>query len=182
MMIEFGTTPTMGPARAGPRARDLGSRQRLGRCPQSPLGSPAHARGPGSTQAGRHRERGLDEDAAELPGTPRLNGADHVVDPILLRHFNSITSFANEVDRRNYALFVLDHLQERDDIYLITYRCEYVEAQEELIKIRANIQPSMASYRTQLLPQGDRNKEAISIYSNDWLYTCLLYTSPSPRD
>ncbi|QGH73840.1 tail tube completion protein [Vibrio phage vB_VhaM_VH-8] len=48
---------------------------------------------------------------------------------------------------------------------------EYVEAQEELIKIRANIQPSMASYRTQLLPQGDRNKEAISIYSNDWLYT-----------
>ena len=48
---------------------------------------------------------------------------------------------------------------------------EYVKAQEELIKIRANIQPSMASYRTQLLPQGDRNKEAISIYSNDWLYT-----------
>ena len=54
---------------------------------------------------------------------------------------------------------------------------EYVEAQEELVKIRANIQPSMASYRTQLLPQGDRNKEAITIYSNDWLYTSRSGTS-----
>ena len=37
--------------------------------------------------------------------------------------------------------------------------------------IRANIQPSMASYRTQLLPEGDRNKEAVTLFSNDWLYT-----------
>ena len=56
---------------------------------------------------------------------------------------------------------------------------EYVEAIEELVKIRANIQPSMASYRTQLLPQGDRNKEAITIYSNDWLYTARSGTTPA---
>ena len=48
---------------------------------------------------------------------------------------------------------------------------EYVESPSEVIIIKANIQPSMASYRTQLLPEGDRNKEAITIFSNDWLYT-----------
>lgn len=48
---------------------------------------------------------------------------------------------------------------------------EYVESTPQEIKIRANIQPSMSSFRTQLLPEGDRNKEAIAIYSNDWLYT-----------
>ena len=48
---------------------------------------------------------------------------------------------------------------------------EYIESPSEIIIIKANIQPSMASYRTQLLPEGDRNKEAITIFSNDWLYT-----------
>ena len=48
---------------------------------------------------------------------------------------------------------------------------EYIESPSEVIIIKANIQPSMASYRTQLLPEGDRNKEAITIFSNDWLYT-----------
>ena len=48
---------------------------------------------------------------------------------------------------------------------------EYLEAPEEELLIRANIQPAMSSFRTQLLPEGDRNKEAIAIYSNDWLYT-----------
>lgn len=48
---------------------------------------------------------------------------------------------------------------------------EYIKVPDEELFIRANIQPSMASYRTQLLPEGDRNKEAITIYSNDWLYT-----------
>lgn len=48
---------------------------------------------------------------------------------------------------------------------------EYIKTPDEEITIYANIQPAMASYRTQLLPEGDRNKEAISIYSNDWLYT-----------
>lgn len=48
---------------------------------------------------------------------------------------------------------------------------EWVETIKLEFTIRANIQPSMASYRTQLLPEGDRNKEAISVFSNDWLYT-----------
>ena len=48
---------------------------------------------------------------------------------------------------------------------------EYIESPSEIVIIKANIQPSMASYRTQLLPEGDRNKEAITIFSNDWLYT-----------
>lgn len=48
---------------------------------------------------------------------------------------------------------------------------EYVNALPEEVTIRANIQPAMSSFRTQLLPEGDRNKEAITIYSNDWLYT-----------
>lgn len=54
---------------------------------------------------------------------------------------------------------------------------EYIFASEEIIKIRANIQPSTASYRTKLLPEGDRNKEAITIYSNDWLYTAKSGTN-----
>lgn len=48
---------------------------------------------------------------------------------------------------------------------------EYLESPEVELFIRANIQPAMSSFRTQLLPEGDRNKEAIAIYSNDWLYT-----------
>lgn len=48
---------------------------------------------------------------------------------------------------------------------------EYVDSPSEIIIVKANIQPSMASYRTQLLPEGDRNKEAITLFSNDWLYT-----------
>ena len=40
-----------------------------------------------------------------------------------------------------------------------------------VVVVRANIQPSTFSYRTQLLDSGDRDKEALNIYSNDWLYT-----------
>ena len=54
---------------------------------------------------------------------------------------------------------------------------EYIESTPQEIKIRANIQPAMSSFRTQLLPEGDRNKEAITIYSNDWLYTTRSGTS-----
>jgi len=54
---------------------------------------------------------------------------------------------------------------------------EYINASPEELKIRANIQPAMSSFRTQLLPEGDRNKEAITIYSNDWLYTSRSGTS-----
>ena len=56
---------------------------------------------------------------------------------------------------------------------------EYIKQPDELVQIRANIQPSMSSFRTQLLPEGDRNKEAITIYSNDWLYTARSSTSSS---
>lgn len=48
---------------------------------------------------------------------------------------------------------------------------EWVKEVRSLIPIMANIQPSTFSYRTQLLPTGDREKEAISIFSNDWLHT-----------
>lgn len=54
---------------------------------------------------------------------------------------------------------------------------EYIESPKEIVIIKANVQPSMASYRTQLLPEGDRNKEAITIFSNDWLYTARSATS-----
>ena len=54
---------------------------------------------------------------------------------------------------------------------------EYITSVPIETKIRANIQPAMSSFRTQLLPEGDRNKEAITIYSNDWLYTARSSTS-----
>lgn len=60
---------------------------------------------------------------------------------------------------------------------------EYIESPSEIVIIKANIQPSMASYRTQLLPEGDRNKEAITIFSNDWLYTARsAVENPLPCD
>lgn len=48
---------------------------------------------------------------------------------------------------------------------------EWVKGVRRQVPIMANIQPSTFSYRTQLLPTGDREKEAISIFSNDWLHT-----------
>lgn len=48
---------------------------------------------------------------------------------------------------------------------------EWVPSVKEEIVIFANIQPSTFSYRTQLLPTGDRDKEALNIFSNDWLHT-----------
>lgn len=59
---------------------------------------------------------------------------------------------------------------------------EWIEAVHEVVVIKANIQPSMASYRTQLLPSGDREKEAISIYSNDWLYVARTGAKPKEAD
>ena len=58
---------------------------------------------------------------------------------------------------------------------------EYINSPPEEVVIRANIQPAMSSFRTQLLPEGDRNKEAITIYSNDWLYTARSSTSLPDR-
>ena len=48
---------------------------------------------------------------------------------------------------------------------------EWVEPVKGQVVVFANIQPSTFSYRTQLLPTGDREKEAVSIFSNDWLHT-----------
>ncbi len=48
---------------------------------------------------------------------------------------------------------------------------EWVPSPREVVTIYANIQPSTFSYRTQLLPSGDREKEALNIFSNDWLRT-----------
>ena len=48
---------------------------------------------------------------------------------------------------------------------------EWVKGVRRQVPVMANIQPSTSSYRTQLLPTGDREKEAISIFSNDWLHT-----------
>ena len=48
---------------------------------------------------------------------------------------------------------------------------EWVKQIRSQVIIMANIQPSTFSYRTKLLPSGDRDKEAIAIYSNDWLHT-----------
>ena len=38
---------------------------------------------------------------------------------------------------------------------------EYLEAPEVELSIRANIQPAMSSFRTQLLPEGDRTKKLL---------------------
>lgn len=59
---------------------------------------------------------------------------------------------------------------------------EWIPASKISMKIRANIQPSTFSYRTQLLSSGDRNKEAIAIYSNDWLYTANKGEQPLECD
>ena len=59
---------------------------------------------------------------------------------------------------------------------------EPVEAETAEITIRANIQPATMSYQTQLLPSGFREKEAIMIYSNDWLYTSVTEATPEKAD
>lgn len=59
---------------------------------------------------------------------------------------------------------------------------EWVEHPPEEVTIRANIQPSTFSYRTQLLPQGHREKEAIAIYSNEWLHVTRSGKNPIKAD
>ena len=48
---------------------------------------------------------------------------------------------------------------------------EWVIADRAIINIYANIQPSLLSYQSKMLPESEREKEAINIFSNDWLYT-----------
>ena len=59
---------------------------------------------------------------------------------------------------------------------------EWIAAKRIEVLIRANIQPNTASYRTQLLPVGDRDKEALAIYSNDWLHTARKGIDPLECD
>ena len=47
---------------------------------------------------------------------------------------------------------------------------EWVESESRTVTIIANIQPAMASYQSRMLPESEREKEAINIFSNDWLY------------
>ena len=47
---------------------------------------------------------------------------------------------------------------------------EWVESESRTVTIFANIQPAMASYQSRMLPESEREKEAINIFSNDWLY------------
>ena len=46
---------------------------------------------------------------------------------------------------------------------------DWVEGVTEDINIYANIQPATMSYQTKLLPEGFREKEAVMIYSDDWV-------------
>lgn len=59
---------------------------------------------------------------------------------------------------------------------------EWVETLLIEIPIIANIQPSTLSYRTQMLPTGEREKEAIAIFSNDWLYSARTGVQPIRSD
>lgn len=57
---------------------------------------------------------------------------------------------------------------------------EWVEGSVEIIKIFANIQPAFSFYQTSLLPQGDRDKEAIWGSSEHWVYTAQSGGNLSP--
>ena len=59
---------------------------------------------------------------------------------------------------------------------------EFVEGSVKIVPIRANIQPSTLSYRTQLLPSGDRDREAIAIYSNQWVNVSSKGVNPISPD
>lgn len=59
---------------------------------------------------------------------------------------------------------------------------EWIPAPKVEVPIYANIQPSTFSYRTQLLPTGDKDKEAIAIFSNDWVYTASSGENPVECD
>lgn len=59
---------------------------------------------------------------------------------------------------------------------------EWIPSVTEEITIYANIQPSTLSYRTQMLPSGDREKEAIAIFSNDWLHIARTGSKPIKAD
>lgn len=59
---------------------------------------------------------------------------------------------------------------------------EWIEAIQVPLEIYANIQPSTLSYRTQMLPSSEREKEAIAIFSNDWLHVTRTGDNPLEAD
>lgn len=48
---------------------------------------------------------------------------------------------------------------------------EWVSAELEVIEIFANVQPAFSMNQTRLLPEGDRDKQAVWGSSNDWVYS-----------
>ena len=59
---------------------------------------------------------------------------------------------------------------------------EWVQADRVVINIYANIQPSLLSYQSKMLPESEREKEAIAIFSNHHLYTARTGNPPLEAD
>ena len=59
---------------------------------------------------------------------------------------------------------------------------EWVQADRAIINIYANIQPSLLSYQSKMLPESEREKEAIAIFSNHHLYTARTGNVPLEAD
>ena len=59
---------------------------------------------------------------------------------------------------------------------------EWVQADRAIISIYANIQPSLLSYQSKMLPESEREKEAIAIFSNHHLYTARTGSVPLEAD
>lgn len=59
---------------------------------------------------------------------------------------------------------------------------EWVPADRDVITILANIQPSLLSYQSKMIPEGEREKEAIAIFSNHYLYTARTGGEPLEAD
>ena len=59
---------------------------------------------------------------------------------------------------------------------------EWVQADRVIINIYANIQPSLLSYQSKMLPESEREKEAIAIFSNQHLYTARTGEIPLEAD
>ena len=59
---------------------------------------------------------------------------------------------------------------------------EWVQANRAIINIYANIQPSLLSYQSKMLPESEREKEAIAVFSNHHLYTARTGSVPLEAD
>ena len=59
---------------------------------------------------------------------------------------------------------------------------EYVASSRQSIVIRANIQPSFGSPLLKVLPESEREKESVLIFSNDWVYTARSGSNPLQAD